>query len=161
MQARMKQMPEFVELRHLAEEYNELQMQLPYASEQDRLRDMASQQLRERILTLLAEDEGVQNPTIKMAEQKRCSKEELNAKKQRKMEELAQLLDRLAMPAMPSPAKARNYAMAQKPAGVRLAWVCNYKNAMHSSPCGCAKPQMGGRWVVLGHNSNQEIKDDK
>ena len=161
MQARMKQMPEFVELRHLAEEYNELQMQLPYASEQDRLRDMASQQLRERILTLLAEDEGVQNPTIKMAEQKRCSKEELNAKKQRKMEELAQLLDRLAMPAMPSPAKARNYAMAQKPAGVRLAWVCNYKNAMHSSPCGCAKPQMGGRWIVLGHNSNQEIKDDK
>jgi hypothetical protein len=51
--------------------------------------------------------------------------------------------------------------MAQKPVGVRLAWKCNYKQALHSSPCGCAKPQMGGQWVILGHNTKQEIKDDK
>ena len=74
---------------------------------------------------------------------------------------LSAILDKLAVPACPSPAKARNFAMASKPVGVRLAWVCNYKHAMHSSPCGCAKPQMGGKWVVLGSNSNVEIKDDK
>jgi hypothetical protein len=67
----------------------------------------------------------------------------------------------MATPPMPSPAKVRNFAMAQKPVGVRLGWQCNYKHALHSSPCGCAKPQLGGKWVILGHNSNQVIKDDK
>ena len=92
---------------------------------------------------------------------KRVTKEELNESKQRKLDQLAELLSRMSIPPSPSPAKVRNYAMAQKPAGVRLAWKCNYKNALHSSPCGCAKPQMGGTWVILGHNSKQEIKDDK
>jgi len=136
-------------------------MQLPYASEQDRERDEASQQLRIRILRLLAEDRGVENPVIRPAIHRRCTLEELNAQKQQKMEQLSALLDRMALPPTPSPAKARNYVMAQRPAGVRLAWKCNYKNAIHSSPCGCAKPQLGGKWIVLGHSSNQEIKDDK
>ena len=89
------------------------------------------------------------------------TKEELEEQKAVKIKMLSAILDKLAVPACPSPAKARNYAMASKPVGVRLAWVCNYKHAMHSSPCGCAKPQMGGKWVVLGKNSNAEIKDDK
>jgi hypothetical protein len=89
------------------------------------------------------------------------TKEELEEQKAVKIKMLSAILDKLAVPAGPSPAKARNYAMASKPVGVRLAWVCNYKHAMHSSPCGCAKPQMGGKWVVLGKNSNAEIKDDK
>jgi hypothetical protein len=71
-----------------------------------------------------------------------------------------EILDRMAVPALPSPIKARNYAMAQKPAGVRLTWVCNWKHAMHSSPCGCAKPQLGGKWVILGPNMKNVIKDD-
>ena len=161
LQHQLRSLPEYHELMKLASEYNELQMQLPYASEQDKERDEASQRLRERIMRLLAEDGGVENPVIKPSAHRRCSLEELNANKQRKMEQLAALLDRMALPPMAAPVKARNYAMAQKPAGMRLAWMCNYKNALHSSPCGCAKPQMGGKWIVLGHNSNQEIKDDK
>ena len=70
------------------------------------------------------------------------------------------LFEKMATPHQPSPAKARNYAMAQKPAGIRMAWLCNYKHAMHSSPWGCAKPQLGGKWVVLGKNSSAEIKAD-
>lgn len=161
LQRQLQLLPEYQELMQLSSEYNELQMQLPYASDQDKKRDEASQRLRERILRVLAEDEGVRFPVIEPVTHRRCSLEELNANKQRNIEQLMALLDRMALPPMPTPVKARNYAMAQKPAGMRVAWKCNYKNALHSSPCGCAKPHLGGQWIVLGHNSNQEIKDDK
>ena len=157
----MRQMPEYKELMALAHEYNDLQMQLPYETEKDKERGEAMQSLRERVLKLLAQDQGQDLPVVPTPKRQRVTKEELKENKNRKLEQIAELLDRLAIPESPSPAKVRNYAMAQKPAGVRLAWVCNYKNALHSSPCGCAKPQMGGKWVILGHNSKQEIKDDK
>jgi len=158
---KVRALPEYRELDALAREYSDLQMELPCDSERDVMREEASRQLRERVLRLLAEDMGEENPKISAPARHRISREELEERKQRKMAQLAELLDRMAIPSSPSPAKVRNYAMAQKPMGVRLAWLCNYKQALHSSPCGCAKPQMGGKWVVLGHNSLQEIKDDK
>lgn len=161
MLQKVRQMPQFRELEALAHEYNELQMDLPCDSERERRREEASRQLRERVLRLLAEDMGEKDPKIPAPAKKRVSREELQECKQRKMAQITELLDRMAIPQSPSPAKVRNYAMAQKPMGVRLAWLCNYKQALHSSPCGCAKPQMGGKWVMLGHNNNQEIKDDK
>lgn len=156
----MKQRPDFQELARLAKEYENLQLQLPYTSERDVVRDQQNRQLRERVLMLLAHDRG-EDKEIMPKESTRPSKDELNRQKEDHLEQLTRLLDAMALPAMPSPIKARNYAMAQKPIGVRLAWVCNFKHAMHSSPCGCAKPQMGGKWVVLGKNTKQEIKDDK
>ena len=157
----LKAQPEYQELVQLASEYNELSMELPYTSERDEVKDQASMQLRERVLKLLAQDKGVANPIIPRPAKKRMKKEELDAQKEEKLAKLTELLNRMALPPTPSPAKARNYAMAQKPQGVRLAWVCNWKHAMHSSPCGCAKPQLGGKWVILGRGSKQEIKDDK
>lgn len=157
----LRERPDYQELVLLAREYNELQMQLPYSSDSDVSNDEASLQLRERVLRLLAQDEGVPEPEIPQPSNHRVSKEELDAQKQKKLEQLSRLLGNMAIPPSPSPAKVRNYAMAQKPIGVRLAWKCNYKNALHSSPCGCAKPQLGGQWVILGHSSTQEIKDDK
>ena len=156
----MKQRPDFQELARLAKEYENLQLQLPYTSERDVVRDQQNRQLRERVLMLLAHARG-EDKEIMPKESTRPSKDELNRQKEDRLEQLTRLLDAMALPAMPSPIKARNYAMAQKPIGVRLAWVCNFKHAMHSSPCGCAKPQMGGKWVVLGKNTKQEIKDDK
>lgn len=161
MLAQVRQMPEYKTLVALAQEYDELQMQLPYETEQDKERDNELQDLRRRVLTLLAEDAN-DFPEVKpIPKRKRVTKEELEESKSRKLDQIAELLSRLAIPADTSPARVRNYAMAQKPSGVRLAWVCNYKQALHSSPCGCAKPHMGGKWVILGHNSKQEIKDDK
>ena len=86
---------------------------------------------------------------------------QLEKLKQQNMEALAEALEKLATRPTESPIMARNYTMACKPQGIRLAWVCNYKHAMHSSPCGCAKPQLGGKWVVLGTKSSSDIKDDK
>ena len=161
MMKKLQAVPEYKELIQLAREYNELQMQLPITSERDAVRNQLGQQIRERVLRLLEQDKGVEHPVIPSPKHERVTKETLDANKKRKLEQLTELLDRMALPPSTSPAKVRNYAMAQKPVGVRLAWKCNYKQALHSSPCGCAKPQMGGKWIVLGHNSNQEIKDDK
>lgn len=157
----MKQQPEYMELLADAKKLMELQMLLPYQSERDLVRDRKNDELRQRVLTLLAMDEGVTAPVIPSNENKRPSAEELHEKKEEVMNRITALLDRLAIPPQPSPAHVRNYAMAQKPVGVRLAWVCNYKHAMHSSPCGCAKPQLGGKWVILGKNQKATIVNDK
>jgi len=153
--------PDYQDLMEIVKDYAKLENALPYSSERDIVREQMNNKLRERVLTLLAKDEGVENPVIPKIESKRMTKEELEEQKVAKARMLSAILDRLAVPATPSPAKARNYAMASKPVGVRLAWVCNFKHALHSSPCGCAKPQLGGKWIVLGSNSNAEIKDDK
>lgn len=161
MVLQMKQMPEYMEMVQLAKEYDELSMEIPCETERDISREHSLLQFRERVLKLLAQDAGVSAPKIPTVSRKRMTKEEMKVKKEEKLARLSALLDKMqAMPA-PSPAHVRNYAMAQKPVGVRLAWVCNWKHAMHSSPCGCAKPQLGGKWVVLGRGSKQEIKDDK
>lgn len=152
---------DYQQLMEVVREYAQLESALPYKSERDVVREQMGQRIRERVLTLLAKDEGVENPVIPKAESKRMTREELDEKKSQKVNLLSAILDKLAVPQQPSSVKARNYAMASKPMGVRLAWVCNYKHAMHSSPCGCAKPQMGGKWVVLGKTSTEEIKDDK
>ena len=153
--------PDYKELVEIVQEFSKLENALPYNSERDILREQANAKLRDRVLTLLAKDGGIENPVIPKIESKRMTKEELEEQKAAKIKMLSAILDKLAVPVGPSPAKARNYAMASKPVGVRLAWVCNFKHAMHSSPCGCAKPQLGGKWVILGKNSNADIKDDK
>lgn len=156
-----RQQPEYELLAEKAHMLDELSMEVPYSSERDVVRDQMNEKLRERILTMLAKDKGVAKPEIPPTNKQRLSKEELASRKAELQQQISNILDRIATPAMTSPIKARNYAMAQKPAGVRLAWVCNFKHAMHSSPCGCAKPQLGGKWVILGKGTRQEIKDDK
>lgn len=157
----MHMQPDYQILVEAAAELKELNKQLPFTSEREIVRSQMNDKLRERVLMLLAKDQGINNPVIPKKESRRMTTEELQKKKDEKVQQITELLDRMAIPQLASPVKARNYAMAQKPGGVRLAWVCNWKHAMHSSPCGCAKPQLGGKWVILGKNSNQEIKDDK
>jgi hypothetical protein len=160
LMAEMKATPQYKELLRAAEEFNDLEMQVPYLSDRDLLHEKSCEQLRERVLRLLAEDEGLEQIIIPPSQKSLVSKEELDARKAEIRAKITELLNRIATPPQIQPVKARNYAMAQKPAGMRLAWQCNYKNALHSSPCGCAKPQLGGRWVVLGNGTKQEIKDD-
>lgn len=152
--------PDYQLLAETAAELQDLGKLSPYTSERDVVRQQMNDKLRERVLTLLARDAGMAGAEIPKRASQRMSKEELQRRKEEKTRKIAELLDRMALRPMASPVKARNYAMAQKPFGVRLAWVCNWKHAMHSSPCGCAKPQMGGKWVILGKNSRQETKDD-
>ena len=153
--------PDYQQLLEIVRDYSSLENALPYNTERDIIRDEENAKLRERVLTLLAKDEGVEFPEIPKVESKRMTREQLEDQKAVKIKMLSTILDKLAVPPTSSPVQARNFAMASKPAGVRLAWVCNYKHAMHSSPCGCAKPHLGGKWVILGRNNSEEIKDDK
>ena len=157
----VREMPEYIEMKKLADDLQEMDLMLPYASEPEKLRDEENNKLRERVLMLLAQDRGTPNPIIPDSENKRLTKEEYDKKKQEYLEKISDLLDKMAQQPQLRPAQVRNYAMACRPQGVRLAWECNWKHALHSSPCGCAKPQMGGKWVVLGKNTRKDIKDDK
>lgn len=147
-------------MQRLADEIQQLDMTIPYRSEREMIRDQKNSQLRERVLKLLAEDRGIANPVIPEPTKKKMSKQEYDAKKKERLEKLADILEKMAQTPQPKPAQVRNYAMACKPQGVRLAWECNFKHALHSSPCGCAKPQMGGKWIILGKDTKKEIKDD-
>jgi len=160
MMEMIREQPEYKEMQLLANEIQQMEMTLPYNSERDILLDQKNIKLRERVLKLLAEDRGIANPVIPEPRNKRMSKEEYNAKKQDRLDKLTAILEKMAQTPQPKPAQVRNYAMACKPQGVRLAWECNFKHALHSSPCGCAKPQMGGKWIILGKNTRKEIKDD-
>jgi hypothetical protein len=160
LMTKIRELPEYKEMQRLANEIQQLEMTIPYNSERDVLRDQKNIKLRERVLKLLAEDRGIANPVIPESQHKRMSREEYDAKKQERLDKLAAILDKMVQEPQPKPAQVRNYAMACKPQGVRLAWECNFKLALHSSPCGCAKPQMGGKWVILGKNTRKEIKDD-
>lgn len=157
---KIRELPEYKEMQRLATEIQQLEMTIPYSNERDVLRDQKNIKLREKVLRLLAEDRGIANPVIPESQHKRMSKEEYDAKKQERLDKLAAILENMAQTPQPRPAQVRNYAMACKPQGVRLAWECNFKHALHSSPCGCAKPQMGGKWIILGKNTRKEIKDD-
>lgn len=157
----MQKDPEYKRLMATANELARLDNCLPFSSEREIQRTKLNEKLRDRVLMLLAKDSGVDQPVIKEQPTKRMSREDLNERKTTEMNTLTAILEKLAVQPSKSPVQARNYAMACKPQGVRLAWVCNYKHAMHSSPCGCAKPHLGGKWVILGRNSQVEIKDDK
>ena len=160
LKEKVMQMPEYQQMQKLAEEIQQLDLQIPYVTEQDKERDRRSQELRQRVLMLLAQDRGMDRVDANLADHKVMSKDEHDKKKQERMEMLSRLLDQMAQVPQPKPAQVRNYAMACKPQGVRLAWQCNFKHALHSSPCGCAKPQMGGKWIILGKGTRKEIKDD-
>ena len=161
LQEQLQRTPEYKEMVKLAEELQQMDMLIPISSERDQVRYQMNSKLRERVLMLLARDRGEANPVIPEKGDAPLGKKELDAKKLARLEELTALLEKMAQKPQPQPAKVRNYAMACKPQGVRLAWECNFKHALHSSPCGCAKPQLGGKWIILGKNSRKEIKDDK
>lgn len=160
LREKIMEMPEFQQMQKIADELQKLEQKIPYTSEKDKERDRKSQELRQRVLMLLAQDRGLDRVDANLTEHKVMSREEYDRKKQERMEMLSRLLDQMAQQPQPKPAQVRNYAMACKPQGVRLAWECNFKHALHSSPCGCAKPQMGGKWIILGKNTKKEIKDD-
>lgn len=152
---------DFREMQRLASEIQQLEQTIPYASELDMVKEQRNIKLRERVLTLLAQDRGIANPVIPDSDSRRMSKEEYDARKRERLMQIAAILDKMAQKPQQKAARVRNYAMACRPQGVRLAWECNFKHALHSSPCGCAKPQMGGKWLILGKDVRKEIKDDQ
>ena len=61
-------MPEYQQMQKLAEELQKLDLQMPYVTEQDKERDRKSQELRQRVLMLLAQDRGLDRVDANLAE---------------------------------------------------------------------------------------------
>lgn len=74
-----------------------------------------------------------------------------------KRRELQQMLDATAARPGENPVHTRNFVMARKPASALVGWKCNFKQAIHPSPCACACPQLGGKWVVIDNNEKGMI----
>lgn len=149
----MHQTEQYRNLQRMASEMERLSNIAPLRNEEEKKRQKANEELRERVLRLLAEDKGITSPVIEKKKSNRMTQAELDKARKELEDQLTAALDTMATEPSPSPVKARNYSMAVKPSGVKMGWVCNYKHALHSSPCGCAKPQLGGKWVILGHNA--------
>lgn len=149
-------------VEQLGEELENLWLTVPVGNEQQRAKRMAVAALSKRVKELLdkelnrteesasaAGEGGATESTADVEPEALLTEEEL----QRKIEEtktiLQHILDTMATPPQANPALARNTAMARKPRVSRMAWKCNYKQALHSSPLGCACPQHGGKWIVM------------
>ena len=70
--------PDYQELMEIVRDYSQLENALPYNSDRDILREQEGQRIRERVLTLLAKDQGDEFPVIKKKESKRMTKEQLD-----------------------------------------------------------------------------------
>ncbi|MGN0282185.1 MAG: zinc ribbon domain-containing protein [Prevotella sp.] len=156
----IRQTPEYKHMQMVADQLSALDQSLPMTSEAEVMHEEANRALRDRVLRLLEEDKGENAPIIQEKASKRITLEEYRIRKQNLAEQLMRVLEEMQTVPTEKPVVARNYAMAMKPSGLRLAWKCNYKNAIHSSPCGCAKPHLGGKWIILGQSSKSKIVDD-
>lgn len=147
--------PEYERLNTMIQEIVAYDNVLPYRSERDVVKDNATENLRRRVLELLAEDgmpsaETAESPlTVSKHKRKRMSAEELEQRKTESIQALTKALESVSLKPCASPVAARNYVMATKPQGIKAAWMCNYKNAMHGGPCECAKPHLGGKWIII------------
>lgn len=143
--------PAFKQMDQISAELDKLKKTRPIESPKATERAKQTEELAKRVQKLLGKE---YQPT---ASQKTV--EELQKQIKEKEEELQALLDKLTT-ATPqeNPILTRNYIMARKPASTILGWKCNYKQAIHSSPCGCACPHLGGRWIVL--DDTTQIEDD-
>ena len=109
--AELQLTPEYKEMEALAKELQQMEMVIPISSERDKVRDQLSRKLRERVLTLLAQDRGVAQPVIPEKEAP-VDKKELEAQKEARLKRLNEILEQMAQKPEPQPAKVRNYAMA-------------------------------------------------
>ncbi|MHC1738237.1 MAG: zinc ribbon domain-containing protein [Ignavibacteriaceae bacterium] len=65
----------------------------------------------------------------------------------KKQKELIQKLDSMQNQTFETPQKARCFFNANKPAG-NLIWECNYVHYLHARPQECARPDLGGKWII-------------
>lgn len=143
---KVRNQPIYTEMEHLMHEYEELERVIPINTEQQVEREKRNQDLRRRVLELL--NQGVTMARSKEIYGAGLTSESLSVLIEQKRKELQEILSRMEMPRQQNAAKARNYAMACKPSSGHLGWKCNYKQAIHNSPCECAYPHLGGKWIV-------------
>ena len=149
--------PLWKQMDALAVELEKLRKIIPADTPRQIDRNQQNIELCQRVRDLLGRENPADNRheiTLRLGE----TTEEINERIETKKRELQELLDAIAVQPQENPVMTRNYVMARKPASARIGWKCNFKQVVHSSPCGCACPQLGGKWVVLGQDT--KVEDD-
>lgn len=147
--------PMWKQMEELAYELDHLSKVIPADTPRQIDRNQQNEELCRRVRDLLGNDHSDRKDvTMRLGENSEAIDERIAEKRK----ELQQMLDAIAAQPQENPILTRNYVMARKPASARIGWKCNYKNVVHSSPCGCACPQLGGKWVVL--NKDTHVEDD-
>lgn len=143
-----RQEPISKQIDELARELDNLTKIIPVKDSRQAERNKKNEELSNRVREILGGKKN-SNPHLEVTLRQQESSEEIAERIIEKRKELQKLLDATATTPQEDPIAARNYLMARKPASVRIGWKCNFKQAIHSSPCGCACPQLGGKWIVL------------
>lgn len=147
------------QVRQLEQQLEELWRKKPVKSKQERSRWERNRELRRRVMELLREDGDATyaDAPAEKPQQTFPNAEELSSQLEETRRQLQALLDQMEQQPLANPATARNIAMARRPHISRLAWRCNWKQALHPSPLACACPQKGGKWVVLSGHEEHEL----
>lgn len=149
--------PMWTQMTELASDIENLMKIIPTDTPKQMDRNQQNEDLCRRVRDLLGCEDpigGRRDITLRLGE----TSEEIAGRMAAKRRELQQLLDAAAALPQENPVATRNYVMARKPASTRIGWKCNFKQVVHSSPCGCACPQLGGKWVVL--TPDIKVEDD-
>lgn len=143
---KVRNQPIYAEMENLMREFEDLERVIPINTEHQVEREKRNQDIRRRVLELL--NQGATIARSKEIYGAGLTTESLSTLIEQKRKELQEILTRMEMPKQHNAVKARNYAMACKPSCGHLGWKCNYKQAVHNSPCECAYPHLGGKWVI-------------
>lgn len=149
--------PMWRQMDALASELESLMKIIPADTQQQIDRNQQNEELCRRVRDLLGRPDptdGRRDITLRLGE----TSEEISERIAKKRRELQDMLDAVAVQPQENPILTRNFVMARKPTSTRVGWKCNFKQVVHSSPCGCSCPQLGGKWVVLGHGT--KVEDD-
>lgn len=147
--------PMWQQMDKLATELDELMKIIPADSPRQAERQQQNEELCRRVRDLLGSPSGNgREVTLRLGETSEIIAGRIAAKRR----ELQQMLDTIAAQPGENPVLTRNFVMARKPASTRVGWKCNFKQVVHSSPCGCSCPQLGGQWVVLTPDAH--VEDD-
>lgn len=153
----MHEEPMWKKMDAIALELENLMKIKPAETAQQLTQNQKNEELCRRVRELLGRPittDGLHEITLRQGETSEKIAERIAAKRK----ELQEMLDATAAQPQENPILTRNFVMARKPTSARVGWKCNFKHVIHSSPCGCACPQMGGKWVVLEKDS--KVEDD-
>ncbi|MDE6556697.1 MAG: hypothetical protein K2K55_07015, partial [Duncaniella sp.] len=94
---------------------------------------------------------ATENPQRKQFQFRPQSLDDLISAYREKAEEMNRALASLTPPPDFTPEEQRNYFSARKvmTAETDMRWKCNLCGALHMNPTDCARPELGGEWIVV------------
>jgi len=166
MMAQAQNDPAQKEIEHALKQLAELEKSLEQAANQSQIDEKAKREKDEKLKRLRmlesfyktsSEKKEISTPKrespkslFNEEQEKRLSaaeKEKRHSEIEARRKQLQKELDKSQNKTFETPQKARCFFNATKPPG-NLVWECNFVHAIHPAPHDCAKPHLGGKWII-------------